>query len=104
VPMIGPVITGLVSFLVAVSDSVSLGLYAVIFFFVIQQIEGNVLVPYIMGRAMNAHPVIVIVSMLAGAQIAGFVGIILSVPAAVLIQEIFNSLAERKDRRPQLDI
>ena len=50
-----------------------------------------------MGKSMRVYPVIVVVSLLAGAQIAGFVGIILSVPLAVLVQEIFNYLTERKE-------
>jgi len=104
VPLIGPVITGLFAFLIAVSDSLSLGLYAVLFFFIVQQLENHVLTPFIMGKSMKAHPVIVIISLLAGAEVAGLVGVILAVPVAVLAQEIFNYLAERKNHRPALGI
>jgi len=104
VPLIGPVITGLFAFLIAVSDSFSLGLYAVLFFFVVQQLENHILIPFVMGKTMQAHPVIVIISLLAGAEVAGFVGVILAVPIAVLAQEIFNFLAERKSHKPALGI
>ncbi|MEK7630377.1 MAG: AI-2E family transporter, partial [Patescibacteria group bacterium] len=99
VPIIGPVITGIVAFLAAVSDSVTLGIYAVIFFFIVQQLENHVLTPLVMGRALRVHPVIVVVSLLAGAQIAGFTGIILAVPVAVLAQEIFEYFSDRKKDR-----
>ncbi|HXF44160.1 MAG TPA: AI-2E family transporter [Candidatus Paceibacterota bacterium] len=102
VPIIGPVVAGIIAFLVALPDSLSLGLYVIGFFFLVQQLENNVLIPILLGKAMNVHPVIVFVALLAGAQVAGFVGIILSVPIAVLSQEIFTYLAERKDRRPSL--
>jgi predicted PurR-regulated permease PerM len=104
VPLVGPVVTGLVAFIVAVSDSLSLGIYAVLFFFLLQQLENHLLYPYVMGKSMRVHPVIVIVSLLGGAEVAGFIGIILSVPLAVMAQEIFAYLADRKRARAGLDI
>ncbi len=103
VPIIGPIVTGAVAFLVAASDSLVLAVYAVIFFFVLQQFENHVLVPIVMGKSMRVHPVVVVVSLLAGGEIAGFVGIILSVPIAVLVQEIFDYMAERKGRKNTLE-
>lgn len=102
VPIIGPIMIGAVSFLIAMADSTVLGLYAVLFFFVVQQFENYVLIPIVMGKSMRVHPVIAVVSLLAGGQIAGFVGIILGVPIAVLVQEILNYLAARRESRPGL--
>lgn len=104
VPIIGPIMTGAVAFLVAMSDSTVLAFYAVIFFFIVQQFENYVLIPIIMGKSMRVHPVVAVISLLVGGQLAGFVGIILAVPIAVLVQEILNYLAERKERRPALDM
>ncbi len=103
VPVVGPIVTGLIAFIVAASYSVSLAIYAVIFFIVIQQVENHVLIPIFVGKSMRVHPVIVLVSVLAGGEIAGFTGIILSVPVAVLVQEIFDYLAEKKSKRLELD-
>lgn len=99
VPVVGPVIVGSIAFLVAVSDSFILGVYALVFFIAVQQFENHVLIPMIIGKTMNVHPVVVIVSLLAGGKIAGFVGIVLAVPIAVLAQEIFNHLSEKKEKR-----
>lgn len=99
VPIIGPILTGGIAFMVAVSDSLSLGLWALLVFFGIQQFENHVLVPLVMGRAMKVHPVLVIIALLAGGHVAGFVGVVLSVPIAVMAQEIFNYLSERKTER-----
>lgn len=104
VPIIGPVLSGAVMFLVAVSQSFSLGLYVLLFAFIVQQLEGHILIPIIMGRAMKVHPVVVIVSLLAGAEIAGLIGIILSVPIAVMAQETFNYMSEKKSSRARLNI
>lgn len=99
VPIIGPIITGVIGVLAALSDSTSLALWTAVLFVAIQQLENHVLTPVVMGRAMNVHPVVVIGALLAGAKIAGFAGILLAVPIAVMFQEIFNYLAELKSAR-----
>lgn len=104
VPVIGPIVTGALAFLLAISDSAALGIYAIVFFVLVQQFENHVLAPLIMGKSMKVHPVIVVLSVLAGARVAGFVGIVLGVPIAVLAQEIFNYLADRKRQRTGLDL
>ncbi|MEK9194508.1 MAG: AI-2E family transporter [Patescibacteria group bacterium] len=104
VPIIGPVLSGAVIFLVAIGDSLSLGLYSLLFAFLLQQFENHILIPVVMGRAMRVHPVIVIVSLLAGTEVAGFVGILLSVPIAVIAQETLSYLVEKKSQKRPLDI
>ena len=104
VPIIGPVLAGVTAFLVAVSDSFTLGVYTVLFFVIVQQLENHILIPIIIGKTMRVHPVIVLISLLAGGKIAGFVGIVLAVPIAVMLQEIFAYLAERKSQRSPLGI
>ncbi len=104
VPIIGPIVTGTIAFLIAITDSIVLAVYAVIFFFVVQQFENHVLVPVVMGRSMRVHPVLVVFALLAGGELAGFVGIILAVPMSVLAQEIFDYIAERKEKRVGLEL
>ncbi len=104
VPIIGPIVTGIIAFLIAISDSVVLAVYAIIFFFVVQQFENHVLVPLVMGKSMRVHPVIVVFALLAGGELAGFVGIVLAVPISVLIQEIFDYMAEQKEKRSGLEL
>jgi len=104
VPIIGPILIGAIAFLVAVGNSLTLGLYALLFFFLVQQLENHVLTPLVMKRIVNVHPVVVVISLLAGGHIAGFIGILLAVPIAVLAQVIIHSLAEYKERRPALGI
>jgi predicted PurR-regulated permease PerM len=104
VPIIGPVLAGAVMFLVAVADSFALGLYVLLFAFIVQQLENHVLIPIVMGKTMKLHPVLVIFSLLAGGQVAGFIGILLAVPIAVLGQETIVYVAERKSGRARLEI
>ncbi|MBI5733156.1 AI-2E family transporter [Candidatus Jorgensenbacteria bacterium] len=104
VPLVGPIVTGTIAFLLAVSDSLGLGFYALLFFVGVQQLENHLLIPVVMGKAIKVHPVLVIVSILAGGQVAGFVGVVLAVPSALMAQEIFNYLSERKTERTPLGL
>lgn len=98
VPFVGPVFTGSVAFLIAMSESLTLGLSVVALFIIIQQLENHLLIPLVMGRTIGLHPVVIAISLLAGAQLAGFIGIILAVPTAVIIQEIIEDREARKHR------
>jgi predicted PurR-regulated permease PerM len=71
-------------------------LYTLIVFVIIQQIENHVLVPLIVGRSVGLHPVIVIISLLVGAQAGGLLGILVAVPAAVVLQEVVDNWAGKK--------
>jgi len=57
-----------------------------------------------MRKTVGISPVVVVLSILAGAQIAGFVGIILAVPTAVVFQEIIEEREKRKLKTTRLEI
>ncbi len=101
-PVIGPVLSGVTAFLIAISQSPILGLYVAIFFIVLQQLENHVLIPIVMGKSVRVHPVIILISLLAGAKVAGIAGVVLAVPMALLAQETFSYFSERKSARRQL--
>lgn len=96
VPMVGPIFAGAIAFLMAISESWTLGFYVIILFLVIQQLENNILIPIVMKKTVGISPVVVVVALLAGSQIAGFIGMILAVPTAVVIQEIIADWERRK--------
>lgn len=99
VPVIGPILSGAAALLIALSESLTLALYVLILFVIVQQLENNVLIPLIMGKTMRVHPVMVLIALLAGGQAAGLIGIVLAVPVAILAQETFTYLAEKKDHK-----
>ncbi|MEX2032979.1 MAG: AI-2E family transporter [Candidatus Colwellbacteria bacterium] len=88
VPIAGPIFAGALAIVVAATQSPTLALWVLIFFVAIQQLEGNLLVPLVMKKAIGIHPVIILVALLGGAQIAGVVGMLLAVPVAVFLQEV----------------
>jgi len=100
VPFVGPIISGAIAVLFALSQSQAIAIYVLIFFVVIQKLEGTFLMPIFMRLTTSLNPAIVLIAILLGGQLAGIIGFILAVPGAVLVQEIINhwSEAKMKDR------
>ncbi len=99
VPVVGPVLSGVSAFLIGVSQSPLTGLYVAIFFVIVQQLENNLLVPFVVSKSIRVHPVMVLIALLAGAEIAGVGGVILAVPIALLVQETLSYFAAQKTAR-----
>lgn len=95
-PYIGPLFAGSVAVLAALTESPELALYTIVAFVLVQQIESHILVPLLVGRGVGLHPVIVIIALLMGAEIGGFLGILISVPAAVVLQEVVEDHSDQK--------
>jgi predicted PurR-regulated permease PerM len=87
IPFLGPWISGSVAILVALVVVGPLKAVEVVaLFFIIQNVEGNTLVPLVMQRSVDLNPLVVIVGVLLGGAIFGLAGSILSVPLAAVIQ------------------
>ncbi|MCB8982419.1 MAG: AI-2E family transporter [Ardenticatenaceae bacterium] len=96
VPNLGPIITAVVAIIVALLQSsnywglssVQLALATLGIMIVIQQLENNLLVPRIVGNALNLHPLLVLLGVLMGASLAGILGAILAAPLLASIKLI----------------
>jgi predicted PurR-regulated permease PerM len=94
VPTVGPVISAIVAILVALFQpdnylgvaSWQFALIVLALMIVIQQVENNLLVPRIVGGALDLHPLIVIVSVFMGASLAGILGAILAAPVVASLK------------------
>lgn len=104
VPYVGPIFSGSIAVLVGLTTSVSLSFYVLILFIIIQQLENHILVPAVTNLTTELEPVVILIALLIGAQVFGFIGLILAVPAAVLLQELINDWSQVKARRRSLGI
>jgi predicted PurR-regulated permease PerM len=86
IPYIGPIIAVVPALVVGLGFSWEMGLTILIFYIVIQQIENNVLVPWVMSKSLDLSPLYVFVMMLAGGVLGGVLGIILAIPVAAVIR------------------
>jgi predicted PurR-regulated permease PerM len=110
VPNIGPVIAAIPAVLLALFQSQSSWLGSLVgpiwfaaivvgLYVIIQQVENIVLVPRIIGRSLNLHPLVVLIGALAGASVAGILGILLAAPllasARLILLYIYRKLLDQ---------
>jgi len=69
--------------------------WVVIIFVVAQMLEGNVLVPWLVGDKIGLHPVTVIFAVMAGGQLMGFTGVLIALPVAAILAVLFRELDRR---------
>lgn len=87
-PIVGAVSTGALAVVVALADrGLMAGLIVLALILIVQQLEGNVLEPIILGRAIHLHPIVVLLSITAGGILLGVLGAFLAVPVAAVIAE-----------------
>ena len=97
-PVIGAFAAGLVAVLVALAaGGVVKAALVLAVILGVQQLEGNLLQPIIMRRAVALHPVVILVALGAGAALAGIIGAFLSVPVAAVVAAAGNELRLRSE-------
>jgi len=96
VPLVGPIFAGVIVSLVALTDSWALAIWAAVFSVIIQQIDGILFTPLIMKKMTDLSPLMVLLAILIGTQIAGLIGFLLAIPAAIFFQEIFEQSVKKK--------
>ena len=110
IPYIGPWLGALPVVLYALVQHPLSALWVALLFLGIQQIEGHIVVPTVMGRSLRLHPLLVIFGLLAGGEIYGFPGILVALPllaAGKAVWEFFNERVELEpwsDGKPLTDV
>lgn len=95
IPYFGPLIGALPALALALLKSNWLALKVLLVFFIIQQLEGNVISPKILGDRVGLHPLAVILALLVAGELFGLPGMLLAVPVAAIMR-IVLSFAWRK--------
>jgi predicted PurR-regulated permease PerM len=102
VPIVGAVVTGAVAVLVAlVAKSWVVALIMLGVVLLVQQIEGHVLQPFLMGHAVSLHPVAVLLSVAAASFVGGIVGALFAVPLVAVLNTVTLYL-HGHDKFPEL--
>jgi predicted PurR-regulated permease PerM len=89
IPIVGALATGIVAILVAlVAQGPADALWMLLIVLVVQQIEGHLLQPLLMGHAVSLHPVAVVLAVAAGSFAAGIVGALFAVPIVAVLNTV----------------
>lgn len=97
VPYLGAIVAGTAAVLVAlVTQGFGTALIVLAIVLVVWQVEGNVVYPLIMGRALHVHPVVLLLGIVAGGVLAGVTGAIIATPVLAATSGVFAYLREQR--------
>lgn len=99
IPLVGATLGAIPTIFVAFLHSTEAGIAMLIVYVVYQQIENHVLQPVVMSRTVKLNPLLVLLAVLVGVELAGFVGALLAIPAAGVIQVVVRDLWEERQAR-----
>lgn len=96
IPMFGPILAAIPAVIFAISGGFTTVLFVIALYAIIQQFESQLIHPLVVKKIVGIPSIIAIIALIIGAQIAGFLGMVLSVPVASIIMEYFSDVEKRK--------
>ena len=97
VPYVGPLMGLIPAFVFAFIDSPIKALWIFVLYIFIQWVENNIVGPKILSKETGFHPIVVLFLLILGAALFGFLGMILSVPIALVIKTVYNEYVVNKN-------
>ncbi|MGE7646399.1 AI-2E family transporter [Peribacillus frigoritolerans] len=91
VPFLGPLISIIPALFIALQQDIGLAVKVLIVLIVVQQVEGHLVTPNIMGKRLNIHPLTIILLLLAAGSIYGFIGILIAIPTYSVVKTIIGN-------------
>jgi len=99
VPLAGATIAAILVSAVAFLHSITAGIIVVVFFVLYQQLENHVLQPVVYGRTVQLSPLVVLISVLIGAELAGVIGALAAIPTAGSLQVVLRDWLDNRRQR-----
>ena len=96
IPIFGPILAAIPAVLFAFIQAPALSLWVILLYIIVQQMENHLIYPLVVRKAIGVPPLLVIISLLIGGKLAGFMGFVLAVPIAAAILEYVNDVAKEK--------
>lgn len=105
VPVVGPILAAVPAVTLSFSaGGSSLGLAVLAVYVLVQQFENNLLQPLVVKKIVGIPSVVAILALVVGAKLAGFVGMLLSVPMAAVLMELLLDLERRKQAEMEREV
>lgn len=103
IPVFGPILAAVPGVAIAFSEGmrgvdpgITAALFIALFYFIIQQFESHLIYPLVVRKVIGIPPVLVILALVVGAKVAGFLGILLAVPVTAVLMEFLNDVARER--------
>jgi predicted PurR-regulated permease PerM len=101
IPTVGPIVAAIPLVAVGLLASPAQGLLALLVAILVQQLENNLIVPRVMGQAVDLHPVVVMLAILAGGELLGVPGALLAVPVVASLSVVVDEVQRERWARRQ---
>ena len=98
IPNIGAVVSGLLMVAVGFSAGTDAGLWAIMTYFVVQTVDGYLIVPYVAKRTVDLAPALVLAAQLIFGALFGFLGLLLADPIVAAVKTTLEDLSRRKEK------
>ncbi|GGF10179.1 UPF0118 membrane protein YueF [Halobacillus andaensis] len=92
VPFFGPLIGVLPAVVVSLTQDPAMVIYVFIVLIVVQQLEGNIVAPVVLGNRLNVHPLTIILLLIVAAALYGFIGMLIAVPLYAVLKVTLKNL------------
>lgn len=86
IPYFGPILGAVPAVIIAATYSTKMLVITLVIIFALQFLEGNILSPYIVGKSLHLHPIVIMFALLAGGETGGILGMILAVPILAILK------------------
>jgi predicted PurR-regulated permease PerM len=97
IPVFGSLVAAVPGVAVAlVAGDLTLALIVGGLYLIVNQFQAHLIYPLVVKKVVGVAPILVIIALIAGGQLAGFIGVLLSVPVAAIIQEFVNDIQKRR--------
>ncbi len=95
IPVLGPILGAVPGILVVLATDPTQVIWVVLLYIGVQMVENTLLVPRVQGRAVSLPPALIMVLIVLASELAGFVGMLIVVPAAAVSRDVFVYLYRR---------
>lgn len=97
IPLFGPILSAIPAVSASYTDgSIGTAFAVIVIYLIIHQLENNLIYPLVVKKIVGVPPILVILALIVGFKVAGFLGLLLSVPVATMLMEYFNDLQKSK--------
>lgn len=97
IPVFGPVLAAVPAVIIGFVDGgPMMGVGVIVLYIILQQFENHLIYPAVVTQVVGVPPILVILGLIIGANLGGFLGILLSVPVAAALQELINDVKSRR--------
>ena len=96
-PIFGLILAIIPALAIALADGgVTLAVLVIGLYVIVQQFEAHLIYPLVVRKIVGIPPILVILTLIIGLKLAGFIGVILSIPVAAVIIEVLNDIEKKK--------